>query len=110
MPDLRSLFRRQIPQEQGVRIFSKNGREDLGVLLDVSQKGFRISSAKSYAPGARLSGLIETPDEAGALQFIPIEAQCMWTHRREAGFSIKEIPMAQEAAFDKLIERFVGGG
>lgn len=109
MANLRSLFRRQISDENGIRVFSKNGGENLGTLLDISQKGFRLTSGKSYSPGERLTGLIESEDEKGTPHLIPVDAQCMWTHRKEAGFSIKDIPFAEEAAFDKLIERFVTG-
>ncbi len=110
MANLRGLFRREISKAEKIKIFSENGGEDLGVLLDISQNGFRLSSKKAYQPGARLSGLIESPSESGPPNFVPFTAQCVWTHRKEAGFNIKEIPHTAEAAFDQLIERFAGSG
>lgn len=110
MANLRGLFRRELAKEDQIRIFTENGVEDLGILLDISQKGFRLTSKKTYAPGMRLSGLIEFPNETDETSFVPFSAQCVWTHRKEAGFTIKEIPIAAEAAFDKLIERFASAG
>ncbi len=110
MANLRGLFRRDISKGDKIQIFSENGGEDLGVLLDISQTGFRLSSKKAYEPGTRLTGLIEFPSESGPPNFVPFTAQCVWTHRKEAGFNIKEIPLTAEAAFDKLIERFASAG
>ncbi len=110
MSNLRGLFRRELAKGDQVRIFSENGGEDLGSLLDISQKGFRLSSKKKYQPGNRMTGLIEFPGEEGNPSFVPFAALCVWTHRKEAGFTIKEIPINAEAAFDKLIERFTNSG
>lgn len=110
MANLRSLFRREISKSDGIQVFSENAGEELGTLLDISQTGFRLSSKKTYQAGATLTGLIEFPSESGPASFVPFTAQCIWTHRKEAGFNIKEIPLTAEAAFDKLIERFASAG
>ena len=108
MSNLRSLFRREIAKKEQLRVFTQTGQEDLGVILDISQKGFRLDSKKTFSPGTRVSGLIEVASNDGPPSFVPFNAQCVWTHKKEAGFTIKEIPRTAEAAYDKLIEEFSG--
>ena len=109
MEDLRSFFRRSISGGKQIRVLSRNGTDLVGNLLDVSQKGFRLNVKKTLAPGTEMGMLIEYTDEQSGPHLIPITAQCMWNHRKECGFSIKEIPQAEESHFDRLIETFKGG-
>ena len=110
MADLRSLFRSAIPETQKLRVLNRNGTESVGNLLDINQKGFRLETRQDFSPGATLVGLIEVVGGGDSgTQLIPFTARCAWNIPKETGFAIKEIPRAEEAAFDALIDQFSGG-
>ncbi len=106
--DFRSIFRRVVPVSQSIRIVSKNGAESIGLLQDVNHKGFRIKTTKKFNPGATLEGMFEFNPADRGTQLIPFTARCVWNYAKETGFAIKEIPMAREAEFDKLIDQVSG--
>ena len=103
MADLRSIFRRNIPEDKKIRVLAKGGEEVLGAVLDINQKGFRLDTKARFNPGAMLEGLIEFSDGGALPRQIPVTAQAVWNEGGETGFSIKEIPLAEEDALDKLI-------
>ena len=109
MRDLRSLFRSAVPENKKIRVLNKNGSETVGGLLDINQKGFRLETRQNFSPGATLAGLIEFVGGSSGTRLIPFTARCAWTTAKETGFAIKDIPRAEEAAFDALIDHFSGG-
>ena len=109
MRDLRSLFRSAVPENKKIRVLNKNGSETVGGLLDINQKGFRLETRQNFSPGATLAGLIEFVEGSSSTRLIPFTARCAWTTAKETGFAIKDIPRAEEAAFDALIDHFSGG-
>ena len=109
MKDLRSLFRSAVPESKKIRVLNKNGSETVGGLLDINQKGFRLETRQTFSPGATPMGLIEYVGGNSGTRLIPFTARCAWNTGKETGFAIKEIPRAEEAAFDALIDHFSGG-
>jgi len=107
--DLRTLFRSAIPETRKIRVLNKNASETVGSLLDINQKGFRLETRQNFPPGATLVGLIEIVGGSSGTQLIPFTARCAWNTGKETGFAIKDIPRAEEAAFDALIDHFSGG-
>lgn len=103
--ELRSLLRRYSPDKPGVRVLAKNGGETIGHVLDLNQKGFRITTKSKFPPGSMLDGLIEFISDTAGTRLIPVHAKCIWNDAKECGFSIKEIPLAEETALDQLIEQ-----
>lgn len=106
--ELRSFIRRYIPEKNSIRVLAKNGDELIGYLLDLNQKGFRLSGKKKFQPGALLEGLMQYDSEEARSQVISFSARCVWVEAREAGFSIKEIPVAHETVLDQFIEQLAG--
>ena len=108
MANLRSFFRRNVATGSAIRVLAAGGEELIGNVMDINQKGFRLTASKKFNPGDILNGLIEyTPD--GALpQHIQIKAQCVWSEGKELGFSIKDVPLASEDALDKLVDIAAG--
>ncbi|MCZ6556502.1 MAG: PilZ domain-containing protein [SAR324 cluster bacterium] len=104
MANLRSFFRRHIPEDKKVRVLQKTGAEVVGHLLDINQKGFRLRTSMKFKPGDFFEGLIEFSEEEGLPQHIQVSAQAIWNDGGETGFSIKEIPIADEDTLDKLID------
>ncbi len=103
MADLRSVFRRNIPEDKNIRMLARGGDEVLGAVLDINQKGFRLDNEARFKPGAMLEGLIEFSDGGALPRQIPITAQAVWNEGGETGFTIKEIPLAEEDTLDRLI-------
>ena len=97
--------RRNVAKSPGIKVLSSQGGEELGTLLDISAKGFRLKSSQKLVEGAMLKGLFEAQDASGLPSMIPFSARCVWSHRQEYGFSIKEIPLSKEAEMDALVIR-----
>ncbi len=102
--ELRGLLRRYIPEKNTIRVLAKNGGDIIGFLEDLNQNGFRLNTKKKYPPGAILEGLIEFANDVSKPHLIPFSARCIWNDAKECGFSIKEIPISEETALDRLIE------
>lgn len=86
-------------------MIARQGHEEVGNLLDISHKGFRLNTRQKFAPGAQLSALIEFSQTTGAPHMIPFKAQCMWVDGRQCGFALQDVPMAEESFLDELIEQ-----
>jgi hypothetical protein len=110
MANLRSFFRRNVSSVSVIRILAAGGEEMIGEVMDINQKGFRLSSAKKFNPGDMLNGLIEFTPDGTIPQHIQVKAQCVWSEGKERGFSIKEVPMSAEDALDKLIDMAAARG
>ena len=110
MANLRSFFRRDVASGTAIRVLAAGGGELIGNVMDINQKGFRLSGAKSFGPGDMLNGLIEYTADGALPQHIQVKAQCVWSEGKERGFSIKEVPMSAEDALDKLIDVASGSG
>lgn len=110
MADLRSIFRRNVPDSYSIRVMGEGGDEVIGQVVDINQKGFRLGTGRKFKPGEMLRGMIEYSADSAMPRRIQFTAQCIWSEGKETGFSIKEIPIAEEAALDKLVDLASGLG
>ena len=110
MADLRSIFRRNVPVSHSIRVMAVGGDEVIGQVMDINQKGFRLSTGRKFKPGEMLQGMIEYSADSAMPRRIQLTAQCIWSEAKETGFSIKEIPIAEEDALDKLVDLASGLG
>lgn len=109
MAELRSIVRRDVPDPYSIRLIGAEGGEVIGQVLDISQKGFRLSTGSRFKPGDLLQAMLEY-FESSMPRRIQLTAQCIWSEGKETGFSIKEIPLAEEEALDALIDHASGLG
>lgn len=106
--ELRSLIQRYVPEKHSVRVLAKTGGDLVGHVLDLNHKGFRLQAKKKFGPGEMLEGLLEYDAGGTAPRLVPFTARCVWVDSREFGFSIKEIPVAQEQVLDEFIAHLAG--
>ena len=109
MADLRSTIRRDVPDPYSIRVMGVGGDGAIGQVMDINQKGFRLNTGRRFKPGEMLEGLLEYLDR-GVPHRIQFTAQCIWSEGDERGFFIKEIPLDEEEAMDKLVDHAAGLG
>ena len=107
--ELRGLLRRFVEDKTGLRVLEKGGGDIIGILLDLNQKGFRVSTKQVFKPGTVVEGLIEDNTGGDNARLIPFAAKCVWQRSSEAGFAISEVPISEEANLDALVDKLSRG-
>lgn len=107
--ELRGLLRRFVSETTGIEVLAKTGGELVGVLVDLNQKGFRLTTKQSFKPGTLLEGLIQDTENEDQPELIPFSARCVWQNGSECGFAIVDVPISHESRLDHLIDRLAKG-
>jgi len=107
--ELRGLLRRFVSESTGIQVLEKSGGELVGTLIDLNQKGFRLTTKQSFKPGNTLEGLIQDTEDETKPEMIPVTARCVWKNGAECGFAILDVPMSHESRLDRLIDRLANG-
>ena len=107
--ELRSLLRRFASESTGIQVLAKTGGDLVGTIVDLNQKGFRLTTKQSFKPGNMLEGLIQDVLNENKPEMIPVTARCVWQNGSECGFAILEVPMSHESRLDILIDRLAKG-